>query len=51
MTSDRKDKHFRIPIKFMDADSESEDQIFSDDNEEDIPLGVAHEIDRREFES
>ena len=38
MTSDRKDKHFRIPIKFMDADPESENEVFSDDNGEDIPL-------------
>lgn len=38
MTSDRKDKHFRIPIKFMDADPESENEVLSADNEEDVPL-------------
>jgi molecular chaperone GrpE len=38
MTADRKDKHFRIPIKFMDADPESENEVLSDENEEDIPL-------------
>lgn len=38
MTADRKDKHFRIPIKFMDADPESENEVFADENEEDIPL-------------
>jgi molecular chaperone GrpE len=38
MTSDRKDKHFRIPIKFMDADPESENEVFSTDNDEEIPL-------------
>jgi len=38
MTADRKDKHFRIPIKFMDADPESDNEVLSDDNEEDIPL-------------
>ena len=50
MTSDRKDKHFRIPIKFMDADPESENEVFSGDNEEEIPLDeLAAETD--EFES
>ncbi|HVF22807.1 MAG TPA: nucleotide exchange factor GrpE [Pyrinomonadaceae bacterium] len=38
MTSDRKDKHFRIPIKFMDADPESENEVLSADNDEEIPL-------------
>lgn len=38
MTSNRKDKHFRIPIKFMDADPESEDEILSADDDEEIPL-------------
>jgi molecular chaperone GrpE len=38
MTADRKDKHFRIPIKFMDADPESENEVLSADNEEDVPL-------------
>ena len=38
MTSDRKDKHFRIPIKFMDADSERENEVLSADNDEEIPL-------------
>jgi molecular chaperone GrpE len=38
MTSDRKDKHFRIPIKFMDADPESENEVLSADNGEEIPL-------------
>ena len=38
MTSDRKDKHFRIPIKFMDADPESDNEVLSADNGEDVPL-------------
>ena len=38
MTSDRKDKHFRIPIKFMDSDPESENEVLSDDNDEEISL-------------
>ena len=38
MTSDRKDKHFRIPIKFMDADPESDNEVLSADNGEDIPV-------------
>ena len=46
MTSDRKDKHFRIPIKFMDADPESENEVLSDDSDEEIPLDeLAAEMD------
>ena len=49
MTSDRKDKHFRIPIKFMDADPESENEVLSADNEEEIPLDeLAAEADESE---
>ncbi|MCA1578984.1 MAG: nucleotide exchange factor GrpE [Acidobacteria bacterium] len=51
MTSDRKDKHFRIPIKFMDADPESENEVLSADNGEEIPLDeLAAEIDEPESE-
>ena len=51
MTSDRKDKHFRIPIKFMDADPESENEVLSGDNEEEIPLDeLAAETDESERE-
>ena len=52
MTSDRKDKHFRIPIKFMDADPESENEVFSADNDEEIPLDeFAGETDESESET
>ena len=52
MTSDRKDKHFRIPIKFMDADPESENEVFSADNDEEIPLDeFAGEPDETESET
>ena len=51
MTSDRKDKHFRIPIKFMDADPESENEVLSADNDEEIPLDeLAPETDESESE-
>lgn len=51
MTSDRKDKRFRIPIKFMDADSESENEVFSGDTDEEIPLDeYAAETDKSESE-
>jgi molecular chaperone GrpE len=51
MTSDRKDKHFRIPIKFMDADPESENEVLSADNDEEIPLDeLAAETDESESE-
>ena len=52
MTADRKDKHFRIPIKFMDADPESDNEVLSDDNEEDIPLDeLLAETDEPESET
>jgi molecular chaperone GrpE len=52
MTADRKDKHFRIPIKFMDADPESENEVFSADNDEEIPLDeFAGETDEAESET
>src|SRR5688572_24973663 len=52
MTSDRKDKHFRIPIKFMDADPESENEVLSNDNGEEIPLDeLAAEPDESESET
>ena len=52
MTSDRKDKHFRIPIKFMDADPESENEVLSADNDEEIPLDeFAAETDESESET
>jgi molecular chaperone GrpE len=52
MTSDRKDKHFRIPIKFMDADPESDNEVLSADNEEEIPLDeLAAETDESENET
>lgn len=52
MTADRKDKHFRIPIKFMDADPESENEVLSDENEEDIPLDeLLSDTDQPESES
>jgi molecular chaperone GrpE len=51
MTSDRKDKRFRIPIKFMDADSESENEVFSGDTDEEIPLDeYSAETDQSESE-
>lgn len=51
MTSDRKDK-FRIPIKFMDADPESENEVLSNDNEEEIPLDeFADDTDESESET
>jgi len=51
MTSDRKDKHFRIPIKFMDADPESENEVLSTDSGEEIPLDdLAAETDESESE-
>jgi len=51
MTSDRKDKHFRIPIKFMDADPESENEVLSTDSGEEIPLDdLAAEMDESESE-
>jgi molecular chaperone GrpE len=52
MTSDRKDKHFRIPIKFMDADPESENEVLSAGNDEAIPLDeFAAEPDESESET
>ncbi|HEV2835386.1 MAG TPA: nucleotide exchange factor GrpE [Pyrinomonadaceae bacterium] len=35
MKSNRKDKRFRIPIKFMDADPDTENEFVSDTEEED----------------
>jgi molecular chaperone GrpE len=38
MKSNRKDKRFRIPIKFMDADPDTENEFVSDSEEEDASL-------------
>jgi molecular chaperone GrpE len=38
MTSDRKGKSHRIPIKFMDVDPDTENEIFSSDAEDDASL-------------
>jgi len=48
MTSDRKGKPQRIPIKFMDVDPPTDNEVFSSDLEEDVSLDDPSALDPAE---